>query len=134
MKLKISYLKKTICPIILSLIVICFLILPVIASAQGLKNINQAIDTTAQGAGIKGETNLIQIFALLINILLGILGLVFVVLIIYGGAEWMTAMGANEKIVKAKKLIINAVIGLVIIIAAYSIANFVIIALNTATK
>jgi hypothetical protein len=134
MKLILDNYKKIIFPILLSLIVISFLILPIIASAQGLKNINQAIDTTAQGAGIKGETSLIQIFALLVKVLLGILGFVFVVLIIYGGVEWMMAMGANEKVAKAKKIIINSVIGLVIIILSYSIASFVITALNSTAK
>ena len=62
----------------------------------------------------------------LINTFLGLLGVVFLLLIVYGGFKWMNAQGAEEDVKKAKDTITQAVIGLVIIMAAYAISNFVI--------
>ena len=117
--------KKIIIPTLLSLLIISLLTLPTLTAAQGLKNINQGIDVTAQGAGIKGESNLVQFLAMIVQGLLALIGLVFVILIIYGGFQWMTAMGQEDKIAKAKKVITNSVIGLIIIVLSYSIAYFV---------
>lgn len=63
-----------------------------------------------------------------INSMLGLLGVVLVVLIIYAGFLWMTAGGSEEKIKKAKGILSNSIIGIVIILAAYSITEFVLIA------
>ena len=62
----------------------------------------------------------------LIKAFMGLLGLVAVCIILLGGFKWMTSQGSEEKVDEAKKLIVSGVIGLVIIIAAYGIANFAI--------
>ena len=100
------------------------------AIAIGLKNVNESIDATAQGAGVKGEIDLFQYVAGLISILLGILGLIFVILLVFSGFQWMTAMGNEEKITKAKKMIINSTIGLIIIFISYSLAYFIFMAIT----
>jgi len=46
-------------------------------------------------------------------------------LVIYGGFLWMTARGNEQQVTKAKDLIISAVIGLVIVLAAYAITAYV---------
>ncbi|MEK7097723.1 MAG: hypothetical protein AAB906_02655, partial [Patescibacteria group bacterium] len=61
-----------------------------------------------------------------IKVFLGVLGLVFLILIISAGFNYMTAQGSTEKIEKAIGQIKAAAIGLIIILAAYSIAGFVI--------
>ncbi len=68
----------------------------------------------------------------LINLALTFLGLIAVVLILWGGFKWMTAGGNDENVEAAKKIIIAAVIGLAIIISAYAIANFFINSIQTA--
>jgi type IV secretory pathway VirB2 component (pilin) len=60
-----------------------------------------------------------------ISAFLGLLGIIFIILIIYAGFNWMTAGGDEEKVKLAKDTLIRAVIGLIIIIAAYSITYFV---------
>jgi len=55
-----------------------------------------------------------------------LLALVFLVMMLYGGYNWMTAMGDDEKVTKAKDTIIAAVIGVVILISGYAITVFVI--------
>jgi hypothetical protein len=61
----------------------------------------------------------------LIQIILGFLGIIAVVIILLGGFKWMTAAGNEDKVGEAKKIIIAGVIGLIIILGAWAIANFV---------
>ncbi|MFA6551447.1 MAG: pilin [Patescibacteria group bacterium] len=74
-----------------------------------------------------------EIAANVINVILGFLGIIAVVLILIGGFMWMTAAGNEDKTGTAKKIMTAGVIGLVIILAAFGIARFVIQALLTAT-
>jgi Type IV secretion system pilin len=67
-----------------------------------------------------------QIVGGLINVLISVLGIIFVVLVVYAGFLYLTASGDDKKVAKAKTLLTQAVIGLVIILAAYGIATFVI--------
>lgn len=75
-----------------------------------------------------------QIAANVIKILLGFLGIIAVIIIIVAGFQWMTAGGDSAKVDGAKKRLQAAVIGLVIILAAWGLANFVINQLITATQ
>ena len=61
----------------------------------------------------------------IIKIFLSILSIIFILLMLYGGYLWMTARGNQEQVTKAKELITSAVIGLIIVIAAYAITYFV---------
>ena len=65
------------------------------------------------------------ITANLINIILGFLGILSVVLVLFGGFKWMTAAGNDDQVASAKKLLISAVIGLVIILSAYALSAFI---------
>lgn len=71
--------------------------------------------------------------ASIINVALSLLGIIVLVIIIYGGFLWMTAGGNDERVGEAKKWIFGGIIGLVIILSAYAIAQFVISNLVTAT-
>lgn len=72
-----------------------------------------------------GDTTLGEVVATVIKGFLGLLGIIFIVLIILSGYNWMTAAGDEEKIKKATSTIRSAIIGLLIIIAAYAITYFV---------
>jgi len=58
--------------------------------------------------------------------ILSLLGIVAVLLILYAGYLWMTAGGNEEDVKKAKAWIVNAIIGIIIIVLAYAITSFVI--------
>ncbi len=74
------------------------------------------------------------IVARIINVALGLLGVIALGLIIYAGFLWMTSAGEEEKISKAKKLLVSAVIGLGIILSSWAIASFVLDRLSDATR
>lgn len=61
-----------------------------------------------------------------VQAILSFLGVVFLILMIYGGFLWMTAKGNEEQVTKAKNLIVAAIIGIIIVISAYAISYFVI--------
>lgn len=69
-----------------------------------------------------------------IQALLGILGIVFLILIIYAGFLWMTAGGNSDRVKKARSLLLNSVIGLIIIVSAYAISDFVLQSLQDAAN
>ncbi|MFH1173075.1 MAG: pilin, partial [bacterium] len=70
----------------------------------------------------------------IIQIALSFLGIIAVGLILYAGFLWMTSGGNDDKVDKAKKILINAVIGLAIILAAWGIVTFIIGRLIDATS
>lgn len=93
-----------------------------------------AITISDVGANLDiGSKNPEEIVVSVINWILGILALIAVVLVIYGGFLWMTASGNPDKVDKAKKILISAVIGLVIILAAWGISVYAINILGSAT-
>jgi len=61
----------------------------------------------------------------IIGTLLSFLGVIFMILVIYGGILWMTARGNEAQVDKAKNLLVNAIIGLIIVLAAYAITAFI---------
>ena len=89
-------------------------------------------DTISNITGL-GATDPREIAANVINVILGFLGIIAVVLILVGGFMWMTAAGNDDKVATAKKIMTAGIIGLVIVLAAFGIAKFVINALITAT-
>ena len=87
----------------------------------------QSLDTGLAYAEQTGlpTTDIRLIIANVIRVTLGLMGLMAVVIILYGGWLWMSAGGNEEQIAKAKKTLINGAIGLIIILSAYSIVLFV---------
>ncbi len=84
------------------------------------------LDETAQTANIdNGPTDPGEIAATLISKIIGFVGILFLILMIWGGLLWMTAAGNDEKTKKATLVITAAVIGLVIVLSAYAITRFV---------
>lgn len=71
-------------------------------------------------------TNFIQTRAgIIVGVVLSFVGVLFLGLMIYAGILWMTAQGNDQQVTKAKTLMINSVIGLIIVFAAYAITSFV---------
>lgn len=90
------------------------------------------LDAVQVSSGL-GDQPLEETLGMLINVLLGLLGIIFLVLVIYAGFLWMTAGGDEKAVAKAKSIMITAVIGLVILLSAYAISSFVLDQLISAT-
>ena len=96
-----------------------------IANAALLDNIKNKTIQTGREAGFDVKRDLRESIALMINGLLGFLGILFTVLIIYAGWQWMTAGGNEEQVSKAKKTITNSTIGLLVVIVAYALSVWI---------
>ena len=129
----IKYKKSAIIIVyIFLLIMVCNLVyeakaIETISSDLATENAKQTGAFT-KAAGIEQvgtEGQAIEIVATIIQIFLGFLGIIFVILIIYGGYLWMTSRGNEEQVKKAKDTLQKATIGLIIILAAYAITYFV---------
>ncbi len=90
--------------------------------AEGMKTYEEKF---RGAAGFSSETSIEWIVRAVIEGFLILLSLIFIILIIIAGYNWMTAAGEENKVTKAKDTIRRAIIGLIIIIAAYGITYFV---------
>jgi len=98
------------------------LLLPMQVAASPAQD---GLNTAADIAGLSTDRSVIDIIAIVIKAILSLLAIIFIILIILGGFKWMTSAGNATKIDSAKQTISNAVIGLVIVVASYAIATFV---------
>lgn len=95
-------------------------------------NLNLGIQPFLPLTGL-GNPDIREVIAGIIKIFLSLLGIIALVIMLYGGFLYMTAGGDVEKVTRAKKLIAQAVIGLIIILSAYGITSFVLRQLEVAT-
>jgi uncharacterized BrkB/YihY/UPF0761 family membrane protein len=113
---------------LLSLVLLSLLFVPLynaLALEVGIQEVQSEIQL--------GQRDVRATAASIINVAMGLLGIITVCLILYGGFLWMTASGSEEKVEKAQKIIVSAVIGLALILASWAIARFVLESLVTAT-
>jgi len=103
-------------------------------SIQYVAAIDTGLDTTAQkGYGGKNATAIPEgipreipgTIGKIVGAGLAFIGVLFLILMIYGGFTWMLALGNEQEVTRAKDLIYSAVIGLVIVLAAYAITAYV---------
>lgn len=73
----------------------------------------------------KSTTNVSQLIGKILNIVLGIVGLIAVLFLVWGGFQYITSAGDEEKVKSAKGTMINALIGVVVVILAYALVRVV---------
>ena len=61
----------------------------------------------------------------IINVVVGVLGVVAVGVIIVGGVFYVTSTGEAAKIARAKNTILYGIVGLVVALLAFTVVNFV---------
>ncbi|MFA5188217.1 MAG: hypothetical protein WC460_02550 [Patescibacteria group bacterium] len=108
---------------IIPLIIFGFLLTAQIASAGiisgGVQNLGQAV------YGVETPQSPQILAALIIQTLLGLLGIISVAMILYAGFLYLTSQGQEPVLKKAKGILTTAIIGIVIILSAYAIASFI---------
>lgn len=101
-----------------------------LASAQGF-DFRKAtgLDRSADEAGFQTGAQAATVDSLVsrgIFVFLGLVGVIFLGLMIYAGIMWMIAQGYEDRVTKAKDTLLNALIGLIITMSAYAISYLVI--------
>jgi hypothetical protein len=82
---------------------------------------SNGLEQTGALTGHPTNLNPAETIGRVIYMLLGFLGIAFLVLMIYGGYTWMLARGNETEVEKAKSIIRNTIIGIIIILSAYGI-------------
>ena len=83
-----------------------------------------SIDIPQNFAGFSSQ-DLVTTIENIVMIILGFLGIITILIVLWGGWTWMTSLGNEDKIEQAKKLISAGVVGLIVVLASYAIALFV---------
>ncbi|MBI5077644.1 hypothetical protein HZB94_04670 [Candidatus Falkowbacteria bacterium] len=93
----------------------------------------KGLDKTAIPAGFSTETkDPSLVIGKMIKAMLGALGIVFLIITVYGGVQWMTAAGAPDDVKQARNMIIEGAIGLAVCLASYSFAYYAVKQLSEA--
>jgi len=118
-------------------IILGIIAIPYIAYGSVLESVRNGLNQVAGNVGFStnasGGGDIAIIVGRIIKVILGLVGIVFMILTIYGGWLYMTAAGNEQRVEQAKSLLRDSVIGLIIIIAAYAITTFVVFAVTGAT-
>lgn len=99
--------------------------------AQGFATFNSGVTAVGSGAGVR-NIGVGAFVGILVQAVLQIVGVVFLILIVYGGFKWMSASGQQKQIEEAQKTIIHSIVGLLIVVLAYGISVFVMAELQKA--
>jgi uncharacterized BrkB/YihY/UPF0761 family membrane protein len=73
----------------------------------------------------EGADIIAQLIANLLKVAFSLVGLFLLVMLLWGGVEWMIAGGDKEKMTKARGKITSALIGFVIFMSVFAIINFI---------
>ncbi len=99
------------------------------ALAQGLNQGGSGLQIAGTDeVGISGDIDkrpLGQVILSMVNFFIGILGLLAVVMFVYAGVLWVISGGSEDQITKAKKIMIYAALGILIVIMSFSIVRFI---------
>src|SRR3989339_650673 len=112
-----------------------------VASSSLFQSLPALAASAREGLGVAAEvaygsgspTGIGMLVGNVINVVISISGVILVLLIVYSGFLYLTAMGDKTKIDKAKTMLTQGIIGLVLILMAYGVATFVIDQLTEVT-
>lgn len=125
---KLSIRTTALVEAMLGAVVLCFVFGGVATvSAQSNLSANELglTDQVQTNTGL-ASTDIRLVVANIIRVAFGLLGVVFLIIVLYAGFVWMTAGGNDEKIASAKKIMFNGIIGMAVMLSAYAIVSFVI--------
>ena len=99
--------------------------LRVLAQADTSYGLNDTVNKVDAFRVQTFDTNFLQTkTGQIIGLVLSFVGAIFLILMIYAGILWMTAQGNDQQVSKAKSLMIDAVVGMIIVFAAYALTTF----------
>lgn len=92
-------------------------------AANGFIDDSDNIDLV-EGA-TNGEGDLKELVKTILNYFLGFLGFVATIMVIYGGILYVTSAGNDDDVGKAKKILLYAATGIIIILISFALVNTV---------
>lgn len=99
---------------------------PVSVRAQTFtERLREGAGSAAKTAQLDGKSDLVTIIGNIINVAIGFVGIVLFCYFLYAGFLYLTAQDNKDNITKAKSIMKNSIIGLVIILLSYAIVNFI---------
>ena len=94
----------------------------VLASALSVQEGANAASAEGMPTELIGDNG---VFSRLTNTILLVVGLISVIMLVYGGLRYILSGGDSKKVTDAKNTILYAIIGLIISLLAFAIVNFV---------
>ena len=107
---------------------------PVMAGTCPTGSTQSTYTNSIAECNVQKDTSLMPTVNTIINVILGVLGLVAVVIIVLGGVQYTTSTGDPAKVKKAKDTILYGIIGLIIALLAFAIVNFVLSSVFTSSS
>lgn len=110
-------------------------ILKVLAVDSAKTNAQTQLTDLSKNSGL--STDLLGqagILTVIINSAIGLVGIVATIMLIIGGFRYATSAGNEKAVTAAKQQIMYAIIGLIIVLIAFAITNFVLNQVATPTK
>ncbi len=122
-----------VCALWAAVVLLVVLAFPVTTFAQGAATDTFGVGEVNDTLKLSGDTDIRVIVAKIIRAAFGLLGIIALGLMLYGGFIYMTSGGQEDKVEQGRKILINATIGLAIILSSLAIVQFVLSKLQQAT-
>ena len=111
---------------VIYIFIISIILIPIFVFASGAEDALVGLQTSAYESGVGSPDTDISVFVgNIIRALLGLLGILILIFILYGGYLWLASGGNDQMVKKAKDILTSAFIGLIIVLAAMAITTFI---------
>ena len=111
---------------VIYIFIMSIILVPIFVFASGAEDALVGLQTSAYESGVGSPDTDISVFVgNIIRALLGLLGVLILIFILYGGYLWLASGGNEQMVKKAKDILTSAFIGLIIVLAAMAITTFI---------
>lgn len=119
--------------IVLGLSAVLLMVFSALGGVASAQLINPGDNPSNVAAATGGQSSIRALALTIVNFFLGFLGIIAVIMIIYGGFTYVTAAGNQEKIQSAKKIIMYAIIGIIVVLISFALVSTVLGGVGTGT-
>ena len=121
----------------LAILIAPFLSIPtkVFAQTEAATALQQGLVKTGNAAGFGTQSqNIYMLIGYALSALFGLLGIVFLILLVYAGILYLLDRGEGKNVEKGKKIISASIQGMVIVVVSYGLSQFILAILSTILK
>jgi len=97
----------------------------VVLAEEPASPLRAGFDRAAGSVAFQKDMPVEQVFGLGINIILQFTSLIYLILVLYAGINWMLDRGEGSKVKKSKSIIIYATIGFALMLLSYTLVNYI---------